>query len=72
MTGSDTESGEKRECSMRRIELSVVAKYDGENYLDADGNVDEDQMVREAMRYAEEAARDGALEVEITPIREME
>lgn len=69
MTDSDTS---QRQHRPRRIELSTVVKLEPENYLDEDGHVDEQQMTREALAYGEEAAQEGAFDVEMTPIEEIE
>lgn len=69
MTDQNNEAREQRD---RRIEFSTVVECEGENYLDEEGEVDEEQMIREGMAYVEEAARNGALDVEITQLDDME
>lgn len=72
---SDSRSGNANgstssESSARRVELSLVLEFEEEQYLGADGEVNEDLLRREALDYAAEAARDGAFDVEISLIDE--
>jgi hypothetical protein len=64
-----TESSQ-REHGRRRIELSLVLEFGEEQYLGADGEVNEDIMRREALDYAAEAARNGEFDIEIPLIEE--
>jgi hypothetical protein len=64
-----TESSQ-REHGRRRIELSLVLEFGEEQYLGADGEVNEDIMRREALDYAAEAARNGEFDIEISLIEE--
>jgi hypothetical protein len=58
------------EYSPQRIELSLVLEFEPEHFLGADGELNETQMVDEALTYAEKAAYDGAFDIDITPISE--
>jgi hypothetical protein len=74
MSESTTEganSSASSEYSGRRIELSLVLEFTDEQYLDVDGEVNEDRMRREALDYAAEAAREGAFDVAITLLDEV-
>lgn len=53
----------------RRVELSLVLEFADEQYLDADGEVNEDLMCREALDYAAEATRRD-FDIEIALINE--
>ncbi|EMA54372.1 hypothetical protein [Halococcus salifodinae] len=60
----------RKEHGRRRIELSLVLEFGEEQYLGADGEVNEDIMRREALDYAAEAARNGEFDIEISLIDE--
>ena len=67
----DTNDSDNSEYSGRRVELSLVLEFTDEQYLDVDGEVNEDRMRREALDYAAEAAREGAFDVAITLLDEV-
>ena len=60
----------QREHGRRRIELSLVLEFGPEQYLGADGEVNEDIMRREVLDYAAEAARNGDFNVEVSLVDE--
>jgi hypothetical protein len=73
MSESTTEganSSSNSEYSGRRIELSLVLEFTDEQYLDADGEVNEDLMRREALDYAAQATQRD-FDIEITLIDEV-
>jgi hypothetical protein len=53
--------------SARRLDLSLSLEFGPEMFLDANGEVNEDRMLREALDYAAEASR-GEFETEISLI----
>jgi hypothetical protein len=55
------------EYSARRLNLSLSLEFGPEIFLDANGEVNEDQMLREALDYAAEASR-GEFDTEISLI----
>jgi hypothetical protein len=68
----DTETAENNnrdnpEYSARRLDLSLSLEFGPEMFLDANGEVDEDRMLREALDYAAEASR-GEFDTEISLI----
>ena len=60
----------QKEHGRRRTELSLVLEFGPEQYLGADGKVNEDIMRREALDYAAEAARNGEFDVETSLVDE--
>lgn len=65
--------GKDQDHRPRKIELSLVVKYEPDEFLDENGNVDEAQMEQKALEYAnEQAAPDGAFNVKTTPIDRIE
>jgi hypothetical protein len=69
-SGDDVDSTETspENSTEQRVELSLVLEFKTEHFLGANGELNEDLMVDEALTYAEKAAYDGAFDVEITPI----
>jgi hypothetical protein len=70
-TTGNADDSASSEYSGRRVELSLVLEFTEEQYLGADGEVNEDLMRREALDYAAEV-RKGAFDVEISPIDEVD
>jgi hypothetical protein len=70
-TTGNADNSASSEYSGRRVELSLVLEFTDEQYLDVDGEVNEDRMRREALDYAAEAAREGAFDVAITLLDEV-
>jgi hypothetical protein len=67
----NADDSDNSEYSGRRVELSLVLEFDEGQYRDANGEVNEDLMRREALDYAVEA-RKGMFDVEISPIDEVD
>jgi hypothetical protein len=59
--------GDGPEHSARRLDLSLSLEFGTEMFLDANGEVNEDRMLREALDYAAEASR-GEFDTEISLI----
>lgn len=57
--------GDSPEYSARRLDLSLSLEFGSEMFLDSNGEVNEDLMIREALDYAAEASR-GEFETEIS------
>ena len=66
----DANSSDNSEYSGRCVELSLVLEFTGEQYIDTDGEVNEDLMRREALDYAAEATQ-REFDIEITLIDEV-
>lgn len=69
---TDTETAENNdrddpEYSARRLDLSLSLEFGPEIFLDANGEVNEDPMLHEALDYAAEASR-GEFDTEISLI----
>lgn len=69
-TTGNANSSDNSEYSGRRVELSLVLEFTDEQYLGADGEVNEDLMRREALDYAAEATQ-REFDIEITLIDEV-
>jgi hypothetical protein len=70
MTNTKTAGNSDRddpEYSARRLDLSLSLEFGPEMFLDANGEVDENLMLREALDYAAEASR-GEFDTEISLI----
>jgi hypothetical protein len=70
MTNTKTAGNTDRdgpEHSARRLDLSLSLEFEPEMFLDPDGKVNEDRMLREALDYAAEASR-GEFNTEISLI----
>jgi hypothetical protein len=70
-TTGNADDSTSSEYNGRRVELSLVLEFDNEQYLGADGEVNKDRMRREALDYAAEAAREGAFDMVITLLDEI-